>query len=116
MLVGIYGTSFHASLLTIQLVFDHATLIPYNVPLAQVNHRNDPFYQQQYHELQPGRSNQEAESTAGLGPGPLSNVRGVVDEMVVEIVQPIVLAAHCIGVMVNILLGKELFKPAMGNG
>ena len=109
MLVGIYGTSFHVGLLSIQLAYNQATLIP--SPISDVKdissqyggsiasygeHFNPSIYD--YHGNIPSRYRSAKNS--------LLTQTDIVDKEVVEIVYPILLFSHVLGIIVNLLLGK----------
>ena len=108
MLVGIYGTSFHVGLLSIQLAYNQATLIP--SPISDVKdissqyggsvasygeHFNPSIYD--YHGNIPSRYRSAKNS--------LLTQTDIVDKEVVEIVYPILLFSHVLGIIVNLLLG-----------
>ena len=118
MLVGIYGTSFHVGLLSIQLAYNQATLIP------------SPIVEEQ------GISSQYGSSISNYGPhfNPIPynyhltdedfyNTGGIkhytskelVDKDLVDAVYPILLFAHVLGIVVNLLLGTSIFHVLIKN-
>ena len=115
MLVGIYGTSFHVGLLSIQLAYNQATLIPSPITDVQdttsqhassiARHENRvnpiPFDVAGYHvtDIDQYNSDKTAHFTSS----------GIVDKEVVDVVYPLLLVAHVLGIVVNLLLGKIFF-------
>ena len=110
MLVGIYGTSFHVGLLSIQLAYNQATLIP------------SPISEQKYATSQYG-SSVSSDNGGHFNPSPydyhIKDItqynaahtahfisKEIVDKAVVDVVYPILLFSHVIGIVVNLLLGK----------
>ena len=113
MLVGIYGTSFHVGLLSIQLAYNQATLIPspINNPKDTTsqyggsvsNHDVDQFnpFQYDYHFSGIDRYNSDRAKHVSS--------TDIVDKEVVDVVFPILLFAHVVGIVVNLLLGMDLY-------
>ena len=109
MLVGIYGTSFHVGLLSIQLAYNQATLIPspirkfkdsINQYGSSISGYGDHFnyFPHDYHNTELDRFNSYRDDEF------LS--RDIVDRRVVDVVYPILIFAHVLGIVVNLLLGK----------
>ena len=111
MLVGIYGTSFHVGLLSIQLAYNQATLIPSPINEAKdstsqygrsISGYGDHFnyFPHDYHNTDQDRFSSRGEENF------LS--RDIVDREVVNLVYPILIFAHVLGIVVNLLLGTIL--------
>ena len=99
-LVGLYGTSFHAGLLTIQLVFGHASMIP-TVTKMVTSHASDVRHYTLEHYYQP--------LPATGGPvsqrlGPKAVVYDLIDSQVVDVLFPFLIVAHVLGILVNLML------------
>ena len=117
MLVGIYGTSFHVGLLSIQLAYNQATLIPspisnpkgttsqYGVSVS--NHDADHFSPFQYDYHFPDIDRYNSERTRHF------SSKDIVDKEVVDVVFPILLFAHVVGIVVNLLLGMSLYFKSL---
>ena len=116
MLVGIYGTSFHVGLLSIQLAYNQATLIP--SPITGVQDTSSPHY-----------TSPRGKYDIGANPIPYDfegyhhighidqyhlrdterfTSRAIVDQEIVDVVSPLLLVAHVLGIIVNLLLGKMI--------
>ena len=109
MLVGIYGTSFHVGLLSIQLAYNQATLIPspiveedkYSTPSQYgntISNYGPHFNPIPYNYL---LTDQDYYSSAAKH----YTSKELVDKDLVDAVYPILLFAHVLGIVVNLLLG-----------
>ena len=111
MLVGIYGTSFHVGLLSIQLAYNQATLIPSPIREAKAStsqygssisgygdHFN--YFPHDYHYTNQDRFQLQREEHFSS--------RDIVEKEVVDVVYPILIFAHVLGIVVNLLLGTNL--------
>ena len=101
MLVGLYGTSFHAGLLTIQLVFGHAAMIP-TVTFTQ----SSQGLPRSHYTLEDYQPDPDAFMRSQ------SNLKRItydlLDLEVVDVLYPALITAHCLGILVNILLSKSV--------
>ena len=110
MLVGIYGTSFHVGLLSIQLAYNQATLIPSpivetHVPSSQ--YRNSiSNYGPHFNPIPYNYHLTDADLYDFDGSKHYSS-RDLVDKDLVDAVYPILLFAHVLGIVVNLLLGMN---------
>ena len=111
MLVGIYGTSFHVGLLSIQLAYNQATLIPSPISEAKdstsqygssISGYGDHFnyFPHDYHNTNQDRFQLQREEHFSS--------RDIVEKEVVDVVYPILIFAHVLGIVVNLLLGTNL--------
>ena len=106
MLVGVYGTSFHVGLLSIQLAYNHATLIP--SPTGEVQYATSHIPSWKWNDFPSNPSLIIPYSAAEALAQTSSST--IVDKEVVEIVHPLLLVAHSLGIIVNLLLGKVLMQ------
>ena len=113
-LVGLYGTSFHAGLLTIQLVFGHASMIP-TVTKMVTSQASDVRHYTLEHYYQP------LPATGTGGPvtqrlGPKAVVYDLIDSQVVDVLFPFLIVAHVLGILVNLMLSMFLIYPSTKRG
>ena len=111
MLVGIYGTSFHVGLLSIQLAYNQATLIP--SPIVEEYSTSSQFgnsisnYGPHFNPLPYNYHLTETDFSNSRGLKHYTS-RELVDKDLVDAVYPILLFAHVLGIVVNLLLGMKL--------
>ena len=111
MLVGIYGTSFHVGLLSIQLAYNQATLIP--SPILEEDRFGIPSqygksvsnYGPHFNPLPYNYQLTDDKDYYGSGGAKQYTSRELVDKDLVDAVYPILLFAHVLGIVVNLLLG-----------
>ena len=106
-LVGLYGTSFHAGLLTIQLVFGHASMIPTVTKMvtSQPSYAGDGHYTLE-HYYQPLPAGAGGPVSQRLGPKAV--VYDLIDSQVVDVLFPFLIVAHVLGILVNLMLSMFL--------
>ena len=113
MLVGIYGTSFHVGLLSIQLAYNQATLIPSPIVETQFpssQYRNSiSNYGPHFNPIPYNYHLTDAELYNFDG-SKHYNTKELVDKDLVDAVYPILLFAHVLGIVVNLLLGINFLK------
>jgi len=111
MLVGIYGTSFHVGLLSIQLAYNQATLIP--SPISEAKDSTSQYgnsissYGDHFNYFPHDYHNNEQDRFSSRGEEHFIS-RDIVDMDVVDVVYPILIFAHVLGIVVNLLLGTIL--------
>jgi len=118
MLVGLYGTSFHAGLLTIQSVFGHASMIPtvsHRVPTPMEDTPTHYHHQQQHYTLEnylPAFSSSFKTQAAAVTSSPNFDtvVYDLIDSHVVDVLFPCLIVAHILGIIVNLLLVYGVWK------
>ena len=111
MLLGIYGTSFHVGLLSIQLAYKQATLIPSPVagsqnaashhvpsPTSEFDTYENPFNPIAYGQYTSSAHHSLTHATSS----------DIIDKEVVEVVYPLLVITHALGIAVNLLLGKDI--------
>ena len=109
MLLGIYGTSFHVGLLSIQLAYKQATLIPSPVTdfqnvASHVSSSASEFdtYENPFNPIAYGQYTSSAHSLTQ------TTSSDIIDKEVVEVVYPLLVITHALGIAVNLLLGKAI--------